>query len=306
MDFKNINASNKGASALLNELKKRTSVVKNDYSRDDEWTISKDKEGNGAAVIRFIPSKDGELFQEVRSHGYKNPVTNRWYIENCPKTLDWDNPCPACEHAQALLAGRDYKSLTENEKKEIKPFFANTSYWSVVNVEKDDAVPDNEGKSFKYRYGKKILEKIGARAADDPLDDSIKGINVFDVKEGASFKLVVKKVAGFPNYDSSSFKNPEALLGGDKKKVEALLASGPEIGYMSSEKNFKEYGDLKKKFYNILGINENIPTSAEKLDTTTEEAKYEEPVTSSTSFDSGSEGEDEDLDYFKNLSTESV
>ena len=87
MDFSNINTNNKGTAALLNALKK-TSVVKADYSRGDEWSITKDKDGNGAAVIRFIPSKDGELFQEVRSHGYKNKNTNRWYIENCSKTLD--------------------------------------------------------------------------------------------------------------------------------------------------------------------------------------------------------------------------
>jgi hypothetical protein len=289
--------------SLMDALKKKTSFVKQDFSKDDEWTISKDKSGNGAAVIRFIPSKDGELFQEVKSHGYKNPQSNKWFIENCPKTMDWDNLCPACEHAQALLGGRDYKSLTKDEQAKIKPFFTNTSYWSTILVEKDDANPENEGKIFKFRYGKKILEKILGRAGDDPLDDAIKGVNVFDPKDGASFKLVVKRVEGFPNYDTSSFKAPEALLGGNQKKIDALVQTGQEIGYMRTDKNFKEYSDLKKRFYSILG--KEIPAQEEEvLDKPVTEESYDKPEVPDVSFDSGSD--DEDLDYFKELSSSNV
>jgi hypothetical protein len=306
MDFSNINTNNKGTAALLNALKK-TSVVKADYSRGDEWSITKDKDGNGAAVIRFIPSKDGELFQEVRSHGYKNKNTNRWYIENCPKTLDWEQPCPACEHANALMAGRVYKDMTKDEQEKIKPFFANTSYWANILVEKDDACPDNEGKVFKYRFGKKILEKIAARAADDPLDDSVKGINVFDLTDGASFKLVVKKVAGFPNYDTSSFKSPEKLFGGDKKKLAAMAEQSHDIGFMTTEKNFKEYAELKKKFYGVINVAEPAHKTAESVDTTTEKQDYEEPnVETSTGSPDASGTGDEDFDYFSHLSNENI
>lgn len=306
MDFSNISTGNKGTAALLGALKK-TSLVKQDFSRDDEWAISKDKEGNGAAVIRFIPSKDGELFQEVRTHGYKNAGTNRWFIENCPKTLDWEQDCPACEHAQTLLAGRDYKGLGKTEQDQIKPFFASTSYWSTILVEQDPANPENEGKVFKYRFGKKILEKVAARAADDPLDDKIKGVNVFDVQDGASFKLVVKKVAGYPNYDTSSFKEPEALFGGNKKKIDALVASGHEIGYMTTEKNFKEYAELKKKFYAILGTASPQHKTAEEVEDTTEKQSFDDPdPMSGVDTDTSMDGDDGDLDYFNDLSNEDV
>lgn len=301
MDFSNINTSNKSTAALIGALKK-TSFVKQDFSKDDEWSISKDKDGNGAAVIRFIASKDGELFQEVRSHGYKNKSANRWYIENCPKTLDWEKSCPACEHGQNLLAGRDYKTLPKDEQDRIKPFFANTSYWANILVETDPANPENEGKVFKYRFGKKILEKIMARAADDPLDEKIKGINVFDHIDGASFKLVVKKVSGFPNYDTSSFKDPAPLCGGDQKKIDALIASGHDIGYMTTVANFKEYSELKKKFYAVVGLDQPAHSTVDDIhdnSDTSDDVSYNNEDTMS---DSG----DDDLDYFQNLSNETL
>lgn len=297
MDFSKIDTNKKSLNALLGAFGK-TRFAKSDFTDETEWILTKDKDGNGYAKIRFIPSPDGELFIEVRSHGFK--IKESWYIENCPKTLDWDNPCPSCEHANDLKGDREWDKLSKGDQSLIRPIFAKTSYWANILVEKDPANPENEGKVFKFRFGKKILEKIYNRAIDDPLDET-KGINVFDPIDGASFKLKSKKVQSYINYDDSSFDAPSQLCDGDSDKIDQLILSGIKIGELRSPANFKSYDDLKKKLMKLLGtttvdaastaVDESIPDSKE-------EEKYDERV-EDTSTDSGEE--DDAYNYFKDL-----
>lgn len=293
MDFSKIK-ENKSTSALLNSLKKTSLAKSNKYGADDaEWRISRDKEGNGSAKIRFVPSPDGELFQEVRNHGFKK--NGKWYIQNCPKTLDWDNACPTCEEANQRVGDRKWDEIPKAEQDEIRPMFAKTSYWSNVLVEKDPAVPENEGKVFKYRFGKKILDKIVARLQDDELEGT-EGINVFDLEDGASFKLIVKKVAGWANYDDSSFMSPSPLKNG-----EDVVKNGHEIGWMRSDKNFKTYEELKRIFDKTMGnTSKDVPATAEEaVDNSVpkEDSNYSKE---SDDVDK-TEGNDSDDDYMSYL-----
>lgn len=298
MDFSKIDSNNKSLDSLLKAFGK-TRFAKSDFSDETEWTLTKDKEGNGQAKIRFIPSADGEFFVEVRSHGFK--LNDSWYIENCPKTLDWENKCPACEYAGSLKYGRDWDKIPKSEQTKISPIFAKTSYWANILVEKDPTNPENEGKVFKFRFGKKILEKIYSRAIDDPLDGT-KGINIFDPVDGASFKLKSKKVAGFLNYDDSSFDVPAPILHGDNDKIDALIKTGVKITDLRKTDNFKSYDDLKKKLARIVGASHVAPSADVAMDSK-EETKYDSDQNfdneTSTSSDTG---EDEDaFKYFQKL-----
>lgn len=292
MDFSKINTGKKSLDNLVKALNK-TKLVKTDYSDDTEWSLSKDKDGNGQAKIRFVPSSDGEYFIEVRNHGFK--LNGGWFIDNCPKTLDWDNPCPVCEHGEGLKKGREWDKIPKAEQDAIKPFFAKTSYFANVLVEVDPANPENEGKIFKFRFGKKILEKIAGRAQDDPLDGT-EGINVFDVLEGASFKIKCKKVAGYLNYDDSAFENPSKLCKGDVDKIDALLATGPALAKLGTTENFKSYADLKKRLVKLLG--EDAPPAARDYQ---KEDKAATPDVPDLSKETDEDDTDDSFSYFKNL-----
>lgn len=306
MDFSKINSSNSSTAALLGALNK-TSIVRNtNYDRVDEWNVTRDKSGNGSAVIRFIPSPDGELFMEVKNHGFKNDESGRWFIENCPKTLDWENGCPCCDHANDMKRGREWKTIPEAEQKKISKFFPKTSYWANVLVIKDPDVPENEGKVFKFRFGKKILEKIMARASDDEMTETT-GINVFDLVDGANFKIDCKKVAGWPNYDGSTWLSPSPVAKGKdaEEKMNEIVKSGHDIGWLRSDKNFKEFAELIKKFNSTMGTNVPATTAAEDVvDESIPDA--EDETVYDSGLDSNVSEDDEDLDYFSNLANENV
>lgn len=293
MDFSKLNTGKKSLNDLYKALGK-TKLVKTDYSDDTEWTLTKDKDGNGSAKIRFIPSPDGELFVEIRNHGFKE--NGSWFIENCPKTLDWDNGCPVCEHAKALQKGRDWEKISTAEQATIKPLFAKTSYYANVLVEVDPANPDNDGKVFKFRFGKKLLEKIAARAQDDPLDGS-EGINVFDVHEGAALKLKCKKVGGFLNYDDSTWDVSKPLLGGNEDKIDELIKTGPAIGSLRDADKFKSYEELLKKLNRVIGVSgQPAPGNA------VSEKEMEAPSKEESPFSKNEEDDtDDSFEYFKSL-----
>lgn len=297
MDFSKINANEKSLNALLGAFGK-TRFAKSDFGDETEWKLQKDKAGNGSAKLRFLPSPTGEYFVETRDHGFK--IKDAWYIERCPKTLDWENPCPACEYADALKKGREWDHIPESEQAGIRPIFGKTSYWANVLVEKDPENPENEGKIFKYRFGKKILEKIYNRAIDDPIDGT-KGINVFDPVEGASFTLRCKKVKGFFNYDDSSFGMPESLFGGDADKIDELIKSGQNINEERGEKKFSSYEDANKKLKRLIGgknvvIPDAPPVKESHID------KEEKQYDSSEGVDIPEGNEDDDaFNYFKQL-----
>jgi len=249
------------------KLKKTSSVDKlikaldsqnKSYSKDDRyWQPTVDKAGNGLAVIRFLPgpAADGDEavdFVQMWSHGFKGP-TGKWYIENSLTTINQDDPVG--EYNSTLWnSGVDAnkKFVQENSKRRL-------SYISNVLVIKDPGNPANEGKVFLYTYGKKIMDKIkdvlpGARPEGEyPDEDEVK-FNPFNLWEGANFKIKIRKVEGYRNYDKSEFEKPSALLDGDDKKLEDLWKSEHSLNELVSAKNFKSYDELKRKLDVVMGL----------------------------------------------------
>lgn len=295
---------------LLNAI--NSTSTKKSYAQEDAseyWSVVTDKAGNGSAIIRFLPDQDIEQFPFVRifSHGFKNEANGRWYIENSLTTLGQDDPV-------GKLNSKLWNSGDEADKEQARKQKRRLSYISNILVIKDPANPDNEGKVFKFKYGKKIFDKITAAAMPEFEDD--KEVNVFDPEEGANFKIRVKHVSGYKNYDDSSFDSPKPLFGGDSDKIDAVLAKCFNLQELIAPKNFKTYEELEQKLNWVLGDDERKTTfkstaKAEKEvdsefdDLLTEESKPEvkaaparpkPPAVKATTND-----DEDDEEFFKNL-----
>ena len=226
--------------ALTKKLQEASGDAKKDYTDEREWKLKGDDAGNGFAIIRFLPSpdEDGLGFVKRYSHGYKNSA-GRWFIENCPTTLVL--PCPVCDANNELWATglEANKKIVSNRKRKL-------NFYSNILVVKDPAAPENEGKVFLFRYGQKIFDKIKSAAMPDFEDEKpIDAFNMFD--DGANFKLKMKKVGEFPNYDSSVFDTPGAISQ-DEEKLKDIYSKTYSLAEFTDPKEFRSYDELKKKF----------------------------------------------------------
>lgn len=225
--------------ALLNAVKKAKEGGKTD--RDDQYFYypARDSAGNGSAVIRFLPgATDDEIpFVKLFTHGFKNPANNKWFIDNCPTTIGKECPvCAANSERYATMSKDDARKAGMNRK---------TSYISRILVVEDKKNPENEGKVFLFKFGSKVFDKI-ADALQPEFEDT-KAINVFDMKEGANFKLRIRIYEGNTNYDKSEFETPSAC----KAKIEYNEEN--EIQKFVSDDKFKSTEDLQKRLDFVMG-----------------------------------------------------
>ena len=229
---------------LVKQVEKMNSGGSN---KDDDrfWKPVMDKSGVGSAVIRFLPAPEGsELpWVQVWSHAFQGP--GGWLIDNCLTTIG--GTCPVCEKNRVL-----WNSGSDADKEEARKQKRKLSYYANIYVVKDPANPQNEGKVFLYKFGKKIFDKI--MGAMQPEFDDDEAINPFDFWEGANFKLKLKKVAGYWNYDSSEFARPSALLEGDDDELETLYNDLHDLQAFVAPTEFKSYEDLKKRLDFTLGL----------------------------------------------------
>ena len=263
-------------------------------SRDDNrmWQPSVDKAGNGMAIIRFLPAPavDGDdalPWVRIFHHGFQGP--GGWLIDNCLTTLN--DKCPVCEHNSML-----WNSGIEANKEIVRKQKRKLSYMANIYVVSDPSNPENEGKVFLFKFGKKIFDKISEAMNPEFADET--PVNPFDLWEGANFKLKIRNVEGYRNYDKSEFADPSALLDGDDEKLEELWKSEHSLKELVDKSNFKSYDQLKQRLNKALGLEGvvNMKTTVESSD--------DEPFTSNdldTSSIDTSSSQDEDLDYFKSL-----
>ena len=227
---------------LVKEVEKTNSANKGD---DRLWKPEVDKAGNGYAVIRFLPAPDGEDLPWVKlySHAFQGP--GGWYIENSLTTVNQKDPCSEFNTGLWNSGIESDKQIARNQKRKL-------SYYANIYVVKDPANPDNEGKVFLYKFGKKIFDKI--MGAMQPEFEDETPINPFDFWQGADFKVKIKKVAGFWNYDSSEFAAPSPLLK-DDDALEALWKKEYSLQELVSADKFKSYDELKKRLEAVLKLN---------------------------------------------------
>ena len=228
---------------LQKELEK---TVSNKNVDERFWKPEVDASGNGYAVIRFLPAPDGETvpWAKVYSHAFQGP--GGWYIENSRTTLGEKDPVGEVNRQHWNNGTEEGKDIARRQKRKL-------SYYSNIQVVKDPKHPENEGKVFLYKYGKKIHDKILAAMQPEFQDET--PVNVFDLWEGANFKLKIKKVAGFWNYDSSEFDSVSALSA-DDSELEATWKLEHSLEAFTAKDNFKSYDDLEARLNLVLGTSQ--------------------------------------------------
>ena len=292
MSFANLkNSATSSFEKLTQELDK---LNKNSYESNDDklWKPTVDKVDNGYAVIRFLPAPDGEDLPFVRiwDHGFQGP-TGLWYIENSLTTLG--QPDPVSEHNSKL-----WNSGVESDKELARKQKRKLSYFSNIYVVKDPSNPATEGKVFLFRYGKKIFDKINDIMY--PEFDDEKATNPFDFWAGANFKMKIRKVDGYRNYDKSEF-DPSSKLFEDDSEMESVWNKQHSLKQLVDPKNFKSYEELKKKLNTVLATTSesarNYGISDEVKETKPERQKAAEVIPSKAT----EEDDDDNLAFFKQL-----
>ena len=300
MGFADLKNRSKGGFDKLTDEMNKLSKGSESYKDDRFWKPELDKSSNGYAVIRFLPACEGEDIPWARlfTHGFKGP--GGWYIENSRTTLGEKDPV---SEMNTLLwnSGVDSdKDIARNRKRRL-------SYISNILIVSDPANPQNEGKVFLYKYGKKIFDKVNE--AMTPEFDDETPINPFDFWEGANFKLKGRKVAGFINYDKSEFESASKVYDGDDAKLEELWKTQYVLSEFTDPNNFKSYDELKTKLNQVVG---NDIRSAGTDTPRAEDATVTSPPKSDVSSSSAAEvpvdeedGESGDaLSYFEKLANE--
>jgi hypothetical protein len=275
--------------------------AKKSYQDDTYWKPELDKTGNGYAVVRFLPTPEGEEMPWVSyfDHGFQGP--GGWYIEKSLTTLNKKDPVSEYNTQLWNTGIEANKEIARKQKRRLH-------YVSNVYVVSDPKNPDNEGKVFKYRYGKKIFEQL--KEAISPAFEDEQAINPFDLREGANFKIKIRKVDGYWNYDKSEFDSIAPLFD-DEEKLNTIYNSVHSLSDVIAPSEFKTYEELKEKLDRVLGLTGSVSNStaesvAEDLDEVpwsdvNKETVAEEPVISSAESSLSSSEDDDAMDYFKKL-----
>ena len=267
-----------------------TSTESNDKS-ENYWRPAVDKAGNGMAIFRFLPAPpvDGdEALPWVKnfSHGFQGP--GGWLIDNCLTTKNLE--CPVCQHNSEL-----WNSGIEANKEIVRKQKRKLNYIANVYIISDPKNPENEGKVKLFKFGKKIFEKI--TEAMNPQFADEKAINPFHLWEGANFKLKIRKVDGYQNYDKSEFDTPGPLMD-DDKKLEEIWKSEFSLLELVDDKEFKSAQVLKQRLDKVLGLSGTVSTVKSTVETLKDEAR----TVRKTEAPTVSQDEDEDdLGYFQKL-----
>ena len=267
------------------------------YQDDRFWKLEADKAGNGTATIRFLPTAEGDELPWVKifSHGFQGP-TGKWYIENSLTTIGENDPV-------GELNSRLWNTGSDADKETARKQKRKLSYVANVLIVSDPKHPENEGKVKLFKFGKKIFDKIMDKARPTFEDET--PVNVFDLWAGADFKLRMRKVDGYPNYDQSAFQEPSAITE-DEDEMLAIVNGQHKLAEFLDRKNFKTYEELSRKLASVLdGGGSTTPSAASIAD---EDDGYTPPVSTTKKSTpvkiAKSEEDDDAMSYFKKIAME--
>jgi len=300
MSFANLKRNRDQISNLLQAAEAvGGSTEKKSYTDERMWKPTVDKAGNGYAVIRFLPAGEGQDVPWARywDHGFKGPQ-GQWYIEKSLTSIGQADPVG---EMNSLL----WNSGIEADKDKARTQKRRLHYVSNILVVSDPGNPANEGKIFMYQYGKKIFDKIMDMMQPQFQDEE--PVNPFDMWEGANFKLKIRQVEGYRNYDKSEFASLSALADNDEK-LESLYNQMHDLSEWTDPKNYKTYDELKTKLNSILGMSApQTVAAAVSLDEVARPVEPaavlnphipQEPVTAEQVSE---EGEEDTMSYFARL-----
>lgn len=284
---------------LAKALEQLNSADSSPSKEDLFWKPELDKAGNGYAVIRFLPAPsvdgdDGLPWVKIFNHGFQGP--GGWYIENSLTTLNQKDP--VSEYNSQL-----WNSGIEANKEVARKQKRRLNYYCNIYVVEDPKNPQNEGKVFLFKFGKKIFDKINE--AMNPQFEDEKAINPFDMWSGANFKLKIRKVEGYQNYDKSEFDSPSALSD-DDSELERIWKSEYSLKEFLKPENFKSYDELKARLDKVLGLDGSAPaprSTAERATLSEDRPKAQAPK-SPIATAAASDDDDDDMKYFARLAEE--
>ena len=288
MSFANLKRQSGNLDKLSKAIEALNTPTEGSEKSDNFWRPEVDKAGNGMAVIRFLPAAEADgddalPWVKVFSHGFQGP--GGWLIDNCLTTMN--QQCPVCEHNSGL-----WNSGIEANKEVVRKQKRKLNYIANVYILSDPKHPENEGKVKLFKFGKKIFDKI--TEAMNPQFEDEQAINPFDLWKGANFKLKIRKVEGYQNYDKSEFESPSALLD-DDEELEKVWKSEHALSELVADKEFKTYDVLKDRLEKVLGLNGEKPITK----TTVEQMKAapKKPVAEPDM----AMADDDDMAYFAKL-----
>ena len=303
MDFSKLKATSgkKSLETLTAELGKLAGNQDSKKGDDRFWYPNVDKAGNGYAVIRFLPAPGEEDVPFIRmfEHGFKGP-TGSWYIENSLTTIGKVDPVGEL-NTQLWNSGLDSdKEIARKQKRKL-------NFISNVYVITDQQNPENEGKVFLFKYGKKIFDKLNEAMNPQFADED--AMNPFDLWAGANFKLKIRNVEGYRNYDKSEF-GKAGPLNEDDSEMERVWKQGHSLQTFLAASNFKSYDELKVKLNKVLGVDGStagVPAAARAKAAAKSTAEDEAPWAAEPSFKTKAtpkfdeDDDDESLEFFKKL-----
>ena len=294
IDFSALKKSRGNFESLMKEVDKIATPQAEGSQKDERfWQPEVDKAGNGYAVIRFLPPPKGEDLPWVRvwNHAFQGP-TGKWYIENSLTTLNKQDPVSELNTELWNTGSEDNKNIGRKQKRKLV-------YISNIYIVKDPAHLENEGQVKLFKFGKKIFDKI--KDVMHPTYEDEEAINPFDFWKGANFKLKIRNVEGYRNYDKSEFDSVEALLS-DDDELEEIWNKQNSLQEFLDPKHFKSYEELKSKLEMVLS-GSGSTSKAEDVDLGEDEApKFAKPKPKSKPpVDLDLDDEDESLSYFAKL-----
>ena len=292
-----------GFDSLMKEVEKIANPQSESNNKNDDryWQPEVDKAGNGYAVIRFLAPPKGEELPWVRiwNHGFQGP-TGKWYIENSLTTLGKQDPVSELNTELWNSGSEANKEVARKQKRKL-------TYITNILIVQDTKHPENEGKVFLYKFGKKIFDKI--KDVAEPQFEDEKPLNPFDFWEGANFKLKIRNVEGYRNYDKSEFDSPSPVSN-DDSIIEAIWSKQHSLTAFLEPKNFKSYDDLKKKLTMVLSNGAPPVKPAESVDLD-EVQSFTKPTAQANRTPAPTpkkevdfEDDDESLSYFSKLASD--
>ena len=300
MSFENLKRNRDQISKLVQAAESvGGSTETKSYVDERLWKPTVDKAGNGYAVLRFLPATEGAELPWVRywDHGFKGP-TGLWYIENSLTSIGQPDPVGEL-NSKLWNAGAEGSPERDQARKQKRRLH----YVTNVLVLQDPSNPQNEGKIFLYKFGKKIFDKLMDSMQPEFADES--PVNPFDMWEGADFKLKIRNVEGYRNYDKSEFSSPSSLYDGDDSRLESVYNQLHNLSEFVDPSNYKTYDELKSKLMRVLGEEANAGAYTIKQEAqinepvSTPEPQKLEPVTADQMDD-----EDDTMSYFAKLANE--
>lgn len=293
MDFSKLKA--KSGKASIEELTKKLQSTANEGSGKDDryWVPTVDKAGNGYAVIRFLPppGDEEENYVQLFSHAFQGP--GGWYIENSLTTLKQADPVSEYNSKLWNSGIEANKEIARKQKRKL-------TYISNIYVVSDPSNPDNEGKVFLFKYGKKIFDKIKEAMIPQFADEE--AVNPFDLWNGANFKLKIRNLDGYRNYDKSEFDRPGPLFE-DDEELERIWKQEHSLAELVAPNQFKSYEDLKKRLNKVLAEDDGYPIRAADQEITIEDETPapRQKASPPPSYASDDEDDDDSLEFFKDL-----